>query len=77
VLNSPSNPTGMVMDRAELEGIAGGGCGASAPGGGWSAMRSTKFLLAPPRSITSFARRWQPDLPTRVFVVNGLCQGWR
>lgn len=73
VLNSPSNPTGMVLSRAELEAIA-------------SVLRRHpqvavvcdeiyEFLLAPGHSHHSFAAV-APDLADRVFTVNGLAKGW-
>jgi aspartate aminotransferase len=73
VLNSPSNPTGMVLSLAELEAIA-------------DVLRRHphvvvvcdeiyEFLLAPGHTHHSFAAV-APDLRERVFVVNGLAKGW-
>ena len=73
VLNSPSNPSGMVMDREELEAIA-------------AVLRRHprvlvvcdeiyEFLLAPGQSHHSFAAV-APDLAHRTFIVNGFAKGW-
>ncbi len=73
VLNSPSNPTGMVLSRPELEAIA-------------TVLRRHpqvavvcdeiyEFLLAPGQSHHSFGAV-APDLLDRVFVVNGFAKGW-
>ena len=73
VLNSPSNPTGMVLSRTELEAIA-------------EVLRRHpqlavvcdeiyEFLLAPGHSHHSLAAV-APDLADRVFSVNGLAKGW-
>ena len=73
VLNSPSNPTGMVLSRAELEAIA-------------HVLRSHpqvlvvcdeiyEFLLAPGHTHHSFAAV-APDLAHRIFTVNGFAKGW-
>ena len=73
VLNSPSNPSGMVMDREELETIA-------------AVLRRHprvlvvcdeiyEFLLAPGQSHHSFAAV-APDLAHRTFIVNGFAKGW-
>ena len=73
VLNSPSNPTGMVLSRAELEAIA-------------NVLRRHpqvlvvcdeiyEFLLAPGHSHHSFAAV-APDLADRIFTVNGFAKGW-
>ncbi|MFM9103461.1 MAG: pyridoxal phosphate-dependent aminotransferase [Cyanobium sp.] len=73
VLNSPSNPTGMVLSREELEAIA-------------AVVRRHprllvvcdeiyEFLLAPGHSHHSFAAV-APDLAERTFIVNGFAKGW-
>jgi aspartate aminotransferase len=73
VLNSPSNPTGMVLSRPELEAIA-------------TVLRRHpqvavvcdeiyEFLLAPGHEHHSFAAV-APDLADRVFTVNGFAKGW-
>jgi len=73
VLNSPSNPSGTVLSRAELEAIA-------------AVLRRHpqllvvcdeiyEFLLAPGHQHHSLAAL-APDLAERVFVVNGFAKGW-
>ena len=73
VLNSPGNPTGMVLSRAELEAIA-------------AVLRRHpqvlvvcdeiyEFLLAPGHTHHSFAAV-APDLAERIFTVNGFAKGW-
>ncbi|MCP9774390.1 pyridoxal phosphate-dependent aminotransferase [Cyanobium sp. WAJ14-Wanaka] len=73
VLNSPSNPTGMVLGRPELEALA-------------AVLRRHpqvlvvcdeiyEFLLAPGHSHHSFAAV-APDLADRIFTVNGFAKGW-
>ncbi len=73
VLNTPSNPTGMVLSRAELEAIA-------------HVLRRHpqvlvvcdeiyEFLLAPGHTHHSFAAV-APDLADRIFTVNGFAKGW-
>ena len=73
VLNSPSNPTGMVLDQADLEAIA-------------AVVRRHpqlvvvcdeiyEFLLAAGRSHHSLAAV-APDLAHRIFIVNGFAKGW-
>ena len=73
VLNSPGNPTGMVLSRAELEAIA-------------NVLRRHpqvlvvcdeiyEFLLAPGHTHHSFAAV-APDLADRIFTVNGFAKGW-
>ena len=73
VLNSPGNPTGMVLGRAELEAIA-------------NVLRRHpqvlvvcdeiyEFLLAPGHTHHSFAAV-APDLADRIFTVNGFAKGW-
>ena len=73
VLNSPGNPTGMVLSRVELEAIA-------------NVLRRHpqvlvvcdeiyEFLLAPGHTHHSFAAV-APDLADRIFTVNGFAKGW-
>ncbi|MFZ9282576.1 MAG: pyridoxal phosphate-dependent aminotransferase [Prochlorococcaceae cyanobacterium] len=73
VLNSPSNPTGMVLSRSELEALAG-------------VLRRHpqllvvcdeiyEFLLAPGHSHHSLAAV-APDLAERIFIVGGCAKGW-
>jgi len=73
VLNSPSNPTGTVLGRSELEALA-------------SVLRRHpqllvvcdeiyEFLLAPGHSHHSLAAV-APDLAERVFIVGGCAKGW-
>ena len=73
VLNSPGNPTGMVLSPAELEGIA-------------HVLRRHpqvlvvcdeiyEFLLAPGHTHHSLAAV-APDLADRIFTVNGFAKGW-
>ncbi|MFZ9621205.1 MAG: pyridoxal phosphate-dependent aminotransferase [Prochlorococcaceae cyanobacterium] len=73
VLNSPSNPTGMVLSRSELEALA-------------AVLRRHpqllvvcdeiyEFLLAPGHSHHSLAAV-APDLAERIFIVGGCAKGW-
>jgi len=73
VLNSPGNPTGMVLSKAELEALA-------------AVLRRHpqlvvvcdeiyEYLLAPGHRHHSFAAV-APDLADRVFIVNGFAKGW-
>lgn len=73
VLNSPGNPTGMVLSRAELEAIA-------------AVLRRHpqllvvcdeiyEFLLAPGHSHHSLAAV-APDLAERILIVGGCAKGW-
>jgi len=73
VLNSPSNPTGTVLSRSELEALA-------------SVLRRHpqllvvcdeiyEFLLAPGHSHHSLAAV-APDLAERIFIVGGCAKGW-
>jgi aspartate aminotransferase len=73
VLNSPSNPTGMVLSRAELEAIA--AVLRRHPHVAVVCDEIYEFLLAPGHTHHSFAAV-APDLRERVFVVNGLAKGW-
>ncbi len=73
VLNSPSNPTGMVLSRKELEDIA-------------AVLRRHpqvqvvcdeiyEMLLSPGHEHHSLAAV-APDLAERIFIVNGFAKGW-
>ena len=73
VLNSPSNPTGMVLSRTELEAIA-------------AVLRRHpqllvvcdeiyEFLLAPGHTHHSLAAV-APDLADRILIVGGCAKGW-
>ena len=73
VLNSPSNPTGMVMDRTELEALA--DVLRRHPQVSVVCDEIYEFLLAPGHSHHSFAAV-APDLAERIFIVNGFAKGW-
>jgi len=73
VLNSPANPTGMVMSRAELEGLA--AVLRRHPQVAVVCDEIYEFLLAPGHQHHSLAAI-APDLRHRVFVVNGFAKGW-
>ncbi len=73
VLNSPSNPTGTVLQRAELEAIA--AVLRRHPQVAVVCDEIYEFLLAPGQEHHSFAAV-APDLADRVFVVNGFAKGW-
>ena len=73
VLNTPSNPTGMVLSRAELEAIA--AVLRRHPRLAVVCDEIYEYLLAPGHShhsLTAVA----PDLADRVFIVNGFAKGW-
>ena len=73
VLNSPSNPTGMVLSRLELEAIA--AVLRRHPQVAVVCDEIYEFLLAPGHQHHSFAAV-APDLADRVFSVNGFAKGW-
>jgi len=73
VLNSPSNPTGMVLSRPELEAIA--AVLRRHPQVAVVCDEIYEFLLAPGHEHHSFAAV-APDLAERVFVVSGFAKGW-
>ncbi|CAK6692519.1 pyridoxal phosphate-dependent aminotransferase [Synechococcus sp. CBW1107] len=73
VLNSPSNPTGMVLSRADLEAIA--AVLRRHPHVAVVCDEIYEFLLAPGHSHHSFAAV-APDLADRIFIVNGFAKGW-
>ncbi len=73
VLNSPSNPTGMVLSRPELEAIA--AVLRRHPQVAVVCDEIYEFLLAPGHTHHSFAAV-APDLAERVFIVGGCAKGW-
>jgi aspartate aminotransferase len=73
VLNSPSNPTGMVLSRPELEAIA--AVLRRHPRVAVVCDEIYEFLVAPGHEHHSFAAV-APDLADRVFIVNGCAKGW-
>jgi aspartate aminotransferase len=73
VLNSPSNPTGMVMNRQELEAIA--VVLRRHPQVAVVCDEIYEFLLAPGHLHHSLAAL-APDLVERLFIVNGFAKGW-
>lgn len=73
VLNSPGNPTGMVLSRPELEAIA--AVLRRHPQVAVVCDEIYEFLLAPGHEHHSFAAV-APDLADRVFIVNGFAKGW-
>ena len=73
VLNSPGNPTGMVLSRSELESIA--EVLRRHPQVAVVCDEIYEFLLAPGHQHHSFAAV-APDLAERIFCVNGFAKGW-
>ena len=73
VLNSPSNPTGMVLNRQELEAIA--AVLRRHPQVAVVCDEIYEFLLAPGHDHHSLAAV-APDLAERLFIVNGFAKGW-
>ena len=73
VLNSPSNPTGMVLALEDLEAIA--AVLRRHPQVAVVCDEIYEFLLAPGLSHHSFAAV-APDLAGRIFTVNGFAKGW-
>ena len=73
VLNTPSNPTGMVLSRGELEALA--AVLRRHPRLAVVCDEIYEFLLAPGHSHHSFAAV-APDLAERIFIVNGFAKGW-
>ena len=73
VLNSPSNPTGAVLSRPELEAIA--AVVRAHPRLAVVCDEIYEFLLSPGQEHHSLAAV-APDLADRVFVVNGFAKGW-
>ncbi|MCS5691691.1 pyridoxal phosphate-dependent aminotransferase [Cyanobium sp. FGCU-6] len=73
VLNSPSNPTGMVMTRQEMEAVA--EVLRRHPRVAVVCDEIYEFLTAPGHQHHCFAAV-APDLADRVFLVNGFAKGW-
>ncbi|MFQ6539149.1 MULTISPECIES: pyridoxal phosphate-dependent aminotransferase [Aphanothece] len=73
VLNSPGNPTGMVLSRPELEAVA--AVLRRHPQVAVVCDEIYEFLLAPGHVHHSFAAV-APDLADRIFTVNGFAKGW-
>ena len=73
VLNSPSNPTGMVLGLEDLEAIA--AVLRRHPQVAVVCDEIYEFLLAPGLTHHSFAAV-APDLAGRIFTVNGFAKGW-
>ena len=73
VLNSPGNPTGRVMERQELEGVA--DLVRRHPQLLVMSDEIYEFLLAEGEQHHSFAAI-APDLADRCFTVNGFAKGW-
>ena len=73
MLNSPSNPTGMVLSRSELEAIA--AVLRRHPQVAVVCDEIYEFLLAPGHQHHSLAAV-APDLADRIFSVNGFAKGW-
>jgi aspartate aminotransferase len=73
VLNSPSNPTGMVLALEDLEAIA--AVLRRHPQVAVVCDEIYEFLLAPGLTHHSFAAV-APDLAGRIFTVNGFAKGW-
>ncbi len=73
VLNSPSNPTGMVLSRAELEAIA--AVLRRHPAVAVVCDEIYEMLLSPGHEHHSLAAV-APDLAERIFIVNGFAKGW-
>ena len=73
VLNSPGNPTGRVMERQELEGVA--ELVRRHPQLLVMSDEIYEFLLAEGEQHHSFAAI-APDLADRCFTVNGFAKGW-
>jgi aspartate aminotransferase len=73
VLNSPSNPTGMVMERSDLEAIA--EVLRRHPAVAVVCDEIYESLLAPGHTHHSLAAL-APDLAERMFIANGFAKGW-
>ena len=73
VLNSPSNPTGAVFSRFDLEGIA--EVLRRHPQVAVVCDEIYEYLCAPGHAHHSFAAV-APDLADRCFIVNGFAKGW-
>ncbi|MEI8249900.1 MAG: pyridoxal phosphate-dependent aminotransferase [Synechococcus sp. ELA057] len=73
VLNSPSNPTGMVLSRGELEAIA--AVLRRHPQVAVVCDEIYEYLLAPGHQHHSLAAL-APDLAERILIVHGFAKGW-
>jgi aspartate aminotransferase len=73
VLNSPSNPSGMVLSRPELEAIA--AVLRRHPAVAVVCDEIYEMLLSPGHEHHSLAAV-APDLAERIFIVNGFAKGW-
>ncbi|MFM9047580.1 MAG: aminotransferase class I/II-fold pyridoxal phosphate-dependent enzyme [Cyanobium sp.] len=73
VLNSPSNPTGMVLERSDLEAIA--DVLRRHPEVAVVCDEIYEALLAPGYTHHSLAAM-APDLAGRIFIANGFAKGW-
>ncbi|MFM7634164.1 MAG: pyridoxal phosphate-dependent aminotransferase [Cyanobacteriota bacterium] len=73
VLNSPGNPTGAVLSRAELEGIA--AVLRRHPHLAVVCDEIYEFLTAPGHEHHSLAAI-APDLTDRIFIASGCAKGW-
>jgi aspartate aminotransferase len=73
VLNSPSNPTGVVMERSDLEAIA--DVLRRHPEVAVVCDEIYESLLAPGHTHHSLAAL-APDLAQRIFIANGFAKGW-
>jgi aspartate aminotransferase len=73
VLNTPSNPTGMVLARADLEAIA--AVLRRHPQVAVVCDEIYEALLAPGQTHHSLAAL-APDLADRMFIANGFAKGW-
>ncbi|MFM7641014.1 MAG: aminotransferase class I/II-fold pyridoxal phosphate-dependent enzyme, partial [Cyanobium sp.] len=73
VLNSPSNPTGMVLERSDLEAIA--DVLRRHPEVAVVCDEIYEALLAPGYTHHSLAAL-APDLAGRIFIANGFAKGW-
>ena len=73
VLNSPGNPTGAVLNRAELEGIA--AVLRRHPHLAVVCDEIYEFLTAPGHEHHSLAAI-APDLTDRIFIASGCAKGW-
>jgi aspartate aminotransferase len=73
VLNTPNNPTGMVMGRSELEAIA--AVLRRHPQVAVVCDEIYEALLGPDQTHHSLAAL-APDLAERIFIANGFAKGW-
>lgn len=73
ILNTPSNPTGLVLQQQELEAVA--DLLRRHPQVAVVCDEIYEYLLAPGQEHRSLAAL-APDLADRLFVVNGFAKGW-